>query len=97
MFLWDWRVADQWRIAAHYVKATAGKCQINARECNTNGLGGNQTSVGFAYHFSRKTFLFVMGSWVKNGASAVYNNSKAQVPSVGEDIRQVGIGLHTTF
>lgn len=97
MFLWDWRVADQWRIAAHYVKATAGKCQINARECNTNGLSGNQTSAGFAYNFSRKTYLFVMGSWVRNGTSSVFNNSNAQSPSVGEDIRQVGIGLHTTF
>jgi len=97
MFIWDWRVADRWRVAAHYVKAQAGKCQIVGRECSTSGLDGSQTSAGFAYHFSRKTYLFVMGSWVKNGTSSIYNNSNAQAPNPGEDIRQVGIGLHTTF
>ena len=97
LFAWDARWGGPWRTAFHYVKATAGKCEIVARECNTNGLDGTQTSLGLAYNFSRRTYLFLMGSIVKNGTSAVYNNSNLQGPNPGEDIRQVGLGIHTTF
>ena len=97
MFIWDARWSQQWRTAFHYVKATEGKCSIVAMDCNTGGLEGSQMSFGFAYHFSRKTYLFVMASLVRNGYSAVYNNSAQQAPNAGEDIRQVGIGLHTSF
>jgi hypothetical protein len=38
-----------------------------------------------------------MASLVKNGYSAVYNNSNLQGPNPGEDIRQVGLGIHTAF
>jgi len=97
MFIWDARWSQQWRTAFHYVKATAGKCSIVAMDCNTGGLEGSQMSVGFAYHFSRRTYLFVMASLVRNGYSAVYNNSNLQEPNPGEDIRQIGVGLHTSF
>jgi len=53
--------------------------------------------LGFAYHFSRRTYLFVMGTLVKNGYSAVYNNSNQQSPNPGEDVRQIGVGIHTAF
>ena len=52
---------------------------------------------GVAYHFSRRTYLFVMGSLVKNGYSAVYHNSNLQEPNAGEDIRQIAVGIHTAF
>ena len=97
MFIWEARWNPQWRTAFHYVKATAGKCTIVAQDCNTGGLEGSQMSIGFAYHFSRRTYLFVMGSLVRNGYSAVYNNSNLQEPNPGEDIRQVAVGLHTSF
>ena len=97
MFIWEARWTPQWRTAFHYIKATAGKCTIVAQDCNTNGLDGSQMSVGFAYHFSRRTYLFVMGSLVKNGYSAVYNNSNLQEPNPGEDIRQIAVGLHTSW
>ncbi|HUP96870.1 MAG TPA: porin [Usitatibacter sp.] len=97
MFIWEARWNQQWRTAFHYIRATAGKCTIVAQDCNTNGLDGTQISVGFAYHFSRRTYLFVMGSLVKNGYSAVYNNSNLQEPNPGEDIRQIAVGIHTAF
>jgi len=97
MFIWEARWNPQWRTAFHYVKATAGKCTIVAQDCNTGGLEGSQMSLGFAYHFSRRTYLFVMASLVRNGYSAVYNNSNLQEPNPGEDIRQIGVGLHTSF
>ena len=94
---WEMRWNNQWRTQIEYVKATAGKCSVVAQDCNTGGLEGSQFQIGFAYHFSRRTYLFVMGSLVKNGYSAVYNNSNLQAPNPGEDIRQVGIGIHTAF
>lgn len=97
MFIWDARWSQQWRTAFHYIKATAGKCtRVNA-VCNTNGLDGEQFSLGVAYHFTRRTYLFLMGSYVKNGYSAVYNNSNLQEPNPGEDITQVAVGIHTSF
>ena len=96
MFVMDNRWGA-WRTAFHYVKATAGSCtRVNA-ECTTDGLDGEQISIGASYSFSRRTWLFVMGSQVKNDKSAVYNNSNLQEPNVGEDIKQFAIGIHTSF
>ena len=97
MFIWEARWNNQWRTAFHYVKATAGKCTVVAQECSTSGLDGSQMSLGVAYHFSRRTYIFLMGSLVKNGHSAVYNNSNLQEPNPGEDIRQIAVGIHTAF
>jgi len=96
-FLWEARWSPQFRTAFQYVKATAGKCSVVAIDCNTNGLEGQQIGIGFAYHFTRRTYLFVMGTLVKNGYSAVFNNSNQQSPNPGEDVRQIGVGLHTAF
>jgi hypothetical protein len=38
-----------------------------------------------------------MYSYVKNDKSAAYNNSNLQDLNVGEDIKQLGVGLHTAF
>ena len=96
-FMWEARWAPNFRTAVQYVKATAGKCSVVDMDCNTGGLEGTQLGVGFAYHFSRKTYLFVMGTLIRNGYSAVFNNSNQQAPNPGEDIRQVAVGLHTAF
>ncbi len=96
-FVWEARWSGQWRTVAEYVKATAGTCEVVAQPCDTRGLDGTQIQAGVAYHFSRRTFLFLMVSQVRNGYSAVYNNSNLQEPNPGEDIRQVGLGIHTTF
>ncbi|MEO7742306.1 MAG: porin [Usitatibacter sp.] len=96
MFLYDVRLSPQWRLAFHYVKAKQGTCaRVNA-VCNTDGLDGSQTSLGVAYHFSRRTYLFLMGAFIKNGYSAVYN-SAAQGIAPGEDVRQIAAGIHTAF
>ena len=97
MFLWDARWSPQWRTSFQYVRATEGDCSRVNAECNTDGLDGTQISAGVAYHFSRRTYLFLMASLLRNGHSAVYNNSNLQEPNPGEDIRQVAIGLHTAF
>jgi predicted porin len=88
---------QQWRTQVHYVKGTAGTCTLLNAACNTDGLQGEQISAGFSYYFSRRTFLFVMASWIKNDFSATFNNSASQSLNPGEDITQVGVGIHTSF
>ena len=62
--------------------------------CVTNGAGGQQFALGVAYHFSPKTYAFLMGTLVKNDFAASFNNSDNENLSPGEDIRQVALGLH---
>jgi predicted porin len=97
MFIWDWRINPQWRAAAHYVRATAGKCTRLNAPCNTDGLRGEQISAGIAYHFSRKTYLFFMYSLVKNDFSARFNPTFDDDVNPGEDVKQFALGLHTSF
>ena len=97
MFLWEARWSPTWRTAFQYIKATAGECaRVNA-VCNTNGLEGEQFGLGFAYHFTRRTYFFLMGTYLKNGYSASFNNSNQQDINPGEDMTQIGMGLHTSW
>jgi predicted porin len=94
---WDARWSDSWRTAAQYIKGTAGKCtRVNA-ECNTNGLSGEQFGLGVSYYLSRRTYVFLMGTYIKNDFSAAFNNSNRQDLNPGEDITQIALGIHTTF
>lgn len=96
MFLWEWRMTNNFRTAFQYIRSTAGSCtRVNA-ECNTNGLKGEQFGAGFAYHFSRRTYLFVMATLVKNDFAASFSNGSQGV-NPGEDIREIGVGLHTAW
>ena len=96
MILYEGRLSPRFRIAAHYVKANQGSCaRVNA-VCNTDGLDGSQTSFGFTYDFSRRSYLFVMAAFIKNGYGAQYN-SAVQTPVSGEDIRQIAMGMHHSF
>jgi predicted porin len=95
--LWDARWSPQWRTQIHFIKGTAGTCTLLNAACNTGGLEGTQISAGFAYYLSRRTFFFMMASWVRNDYSATFNNSAQQDINPGEDLTQIGIGLHTSF
>lgn len=90
---WHPRVATQ----LYYIHADKGSCSLVAAACNTDGLASSQWSAGLAYYFSRRTYVFVLASEIRNGYSARFNNSNQQEPSVGEDVRQVAVGLHTSF
>jgi predicted porin len=95
--IWQARWTPQWRTQLQYIHATAGECRRVNAVCDTGGLDGSQWQAGVAYYFSRKTYLFLMAAWLKNGYSARYNNENQQEPEVGEDIRQVAIGLYHSF
>jgi predicted porin len=97
---WQARWSPRFRTQIHYVHGTAGECSrafmISAAPCITDGLDGTMVSVGAAYYFSRKTYLFFLWQQLKNGKSAVFA-SGSQSPSTGEDITQVAVGMHTSF
>ena len=97
MFIYEGRLSPQFRVAAHWVHATAGKCARVGAACNTDGLKADMYSLGFAYHFSRRTYLFAMYSVVKNDYSARYNPTFDDDVNPGEDVKQIGVGLHTSF
>jgi predicted porin len=95
--IWDARWSNAWRTQVEYIKSEKGSCtRVNAA-CVTDGLDGSQINFGFAYYFSKRTYLFVMGALLKNGFSARYNNQDLQAPSVGEDIDTYAIGLMHSF
>jgi predicted porin len=97
LFAWDAKWTPQWRTSFHHVKATAGKCSRVSAVCNTDGLDATQTSAGVAYNFSRRTYLFLMYSLVRNGHSASFNPTFDDDVNPGEDIKQIGLGIHTSF
>ena len=95
--LWDARWNDQWRTQIHYVRSTKGECSRTlGSPCITDGLDGSQISAGFAYYFSKRTYLFFMGQVLKNGRSAIFA-SGTQTPNDGEDVTQYALGINTTF
>jgi predicted porin len=93
---WDARWNDQWRTAVHWVRSSHGKCSRVVLSCSALGLEGTQISAGVAYHFSRRTYLFFMAQLLRNGQSAIFT-SGTQTASVGEDIKQYAVGIHTSF
>jgi predicted porin len=94
--IWDARWTPQWRTAVHYVKSTDGKCERLNASCSTEGLAGTQISAGFAYIFSKRTWLFFMMQWLKNDHSANFA-SGSQQGNLGEDITQYAVGIHHAF
>jgi predicted porin len=97
MVVLDSRWNSQWRTMAHYIKSDRGSCTRVLAGCITDGLDGSQTSIGAAYYFSRRTYLFAFVQWIKNGRSAIFNSHPTQAPAVGEDLLQYALGLATTF
>jgi predicted porin len=94
--IWDARWSPQWRTQIHFVRGTAGSCEVVGQICRTDGLEGTQVSAGVAYYFSKRTWLFFMAQWLKNDYSAAYFTG-AQNASTGEDITQYAVGIHHSF
>jgi predicted porin len=92
------RWGDKWRTSAHIVLSKAGSCTRVAAACNTDGLEGKQITLGGAYYFSKRTYLWSAVSRLINGKSARYNNNDFdQAPNPGEDINHFAIGISHSF
>lgn len=94
---WEAKWSRAFRTEVAYVKAMKGSCSRVNATCSTDGLDGSMLNLGLAYYFSPRTYVFLIGSLLKNGFSARYNNEELQDPSVGEDITQWAVGLSHSF
>lgn len=107
MLVLENRWSNAWRTAFHYVKATAGSCQLQSLgnlACNADGLGGTQISAGVARYFDPNVYVFVLASRLTNDKSARFNNTSevdtagaSLRPNDGEDITNFAVGLAYTF
>ena len=97
-----WSIAGQQRFgpvraAIAYASAGAGTCALTGTAvCRTDGLKGNQISVGAAYDFPEAS-IFLLYTRLTNGASAQYNNTEATAVSPGADVNQIAVGLSFRF
>ena len=99
-FIWEARWSGTWRTAVNYGKGGAGSCKqaiLSNASCSTNGLEGNQISLGAAYYLDPSVYLFLLVNKMTNGASGQYNSSANQKPNPGEDIKSGAIGIAYTF
>ena len=86
------------RTQAAYVQAGAGRCALTGGlHCSTAGLDGRQLSLGASYAFSRRVHAYLIGSRLRNGASARYANLENGEPATGADITQLAAGLSVAF
>lgn len=83
--------------AVSYVQADDGSCSlVGGAACSTRGLGSKQLSLGSSYALSKRTALFLIGSYLKNDESARRNNSALDV-APGQDTRQIALGVSHNF
>ena len=88
-----------WRFAASYTWGTKGDCSLfGGANCSTEGLDGSQGSLGASYSLSRRTQIFALGAYLRNGKSARYLNADWLADlQPGQDIKQVALGIAHTF
>jgi predicted porin len=85
-------------LAASYMVADEGSCsRVGGVACSTDGLEGRQINVGGSYTLSKRTYLFLIASHLKNGKSATFSNMAADVPATGADIKQASLGISHSF
>jgi predicted porin len=94
----DSKWSDAWRTAVAFVYAGAGSCALfDGVPCATDGLDGRQLSLGAAYYFSRRTYLFGLYARIWNGRSAQYNNVDGIDVPPGADPQQFALGIAHNF
>ena len=87
-----------WRTAAAFDYATAGGCRLFGDvPCTTSGLDGRQLSLGAAYYFSKRTYVFALYAKLWNGPSAQYNNIDGIDVPPGADPQQLAFGVAHNF
>jgi predicted porin len=85
-------------LATSYMVADEGSCALaGGRPCSTSGLDGKQFNAGASYALSKRTYLYLIGSLLKNGKSATFSNMSSDTPAAGADIRQASLGISHSF
>lgn len=92
------KAAENVTLVASYGQSTAGSCAlVGSLPCTTSGLEGKMLNLGAGYYFSKRTLLFALASYMRNGAAATYSNLNDGKPLPGQDIKTFGFGLSHSF
>ncbi|WP_298212684.1 porin [Acidovorax sp.] len=98
-----WLIALQHKVglitfAAAYVSAKQGTCSlVGGAFCSTDGLEAAQLNLGASYALSKRTYVYLISSRLKNGKSAVFSNLSTGAAPPGADITQVSLGVSHSF
>lgn len=98
-----WLIALQHKIGAvtlatAYARASQGSCSlVGGAPCSTDGLEAVQLNLGASYTLSKRTYVYLISSRLKNGKSAIFSNLSAGAPARGADITQVSLGISHSF
>lgn len=85
-------------LVASYGQSTAGSCAlVGSLPCTTNGLEGKMLNLGVGYYFSKRTLLFALAAYMRNGTAATYSNLNDGKPLPGQDIKTAAFGLSHSF
>jgi predicted porin len=85
-------------LVASYGQSTAGNCAlVGSLPCTTNGLEGKMLNLGAGYYFSKRTLLFALAAYMRNGTAATYSNLNDGKPTPGQDIKTAAFGLSHSF
>ena len=92
------RLGDALTLATSYMVGKEGSCSLaGGGACSTEGLDARQINLGASYAFSKRTYLFLIASQLKNGKSATFSNMANNVPAAGADITQASLGVSHSF
>ena len=95
---WEARWGGPLRTGIQFVKMNEGKCALSGgTACSVSGLDGKMLSLGTAYDFSKRTFLFALYSKLTNGPSALFDSWANGTPARGADTTQYGVGIQHRF
>ena len=95
---WEARWGGPWRTEINYVAADEGDCSFTGGvPCDTDGLGGSMFSLGAAYSFSKRTFVFALFSKLKNDELAQFSNTNTFDPNTGADTTSFAVGVSHSF
>ncbi|MFZ5558250.1 MAG: porin [Pseudomonadota bacterium] len=104
-----WQLALKHRIGNHelrarYNDADEGDCSLaGGAACSSSGYGAKQYTLGYAYHFSRRTQGYLYYTKIKNDANAQYTLTIGGSPAVaggtprGADPQALGLGIRHSF
>jgi predicted porin len=95
---WEARWGGPLRTGIQFVKMNEGDCSLSGGvACSTSGLDGRHISLGTAYDFSKRTFVFALFSRLTNGESALFDNWANGTPGRGAETTQFGVGVQHRF
>jgi type II secretory pathway pseudopilin PulG len=86
---WD----AQLKLAANYAQGAAGSCELSGNvACSTNGLGGDQTTLGASYRVLPHASFFGLVVRMRNNPASYYGSS-----AQGADVNSLALGIRIDY